>query len=77
MYNVRALAGFEVSPSSTYLLPPESTTVVVNVISSSNISATMSSDPLELPVVTASVIKPKSSLYVIAPDTIDISSSTD
>ena len=40
--------------------------VTVNVISSSSASATISSEPLELPVDTALVIRPKSSLYVIA-----------
>ena len=35
--------------------------VTVNVISSSNASATISSEPFEEPVATASVIKPKSS----------------
>ena len=60
----------------TYLLPPEFTTVTVNVISSSSASATMSSDPLELPVDAAFVIRPRSSLYVIAPDTIATSSRT-
>ena len=35
--------------------------VTVNVASSSNTSATISSEPLELPVVTASLIRPKSS----------------
>ena len=42
----------------------------------SNASATISSEPLELPVDAGSVIKPKSSLYVIAPDTIATSSRT-
>ena len=51
--------------------------VTVNVISSSSASATISSEPLELPVDTALVIRPKSSLYVIAPDTIATSSRTD
>ena len=50
--------------------------VTVNVISSSSASATMSSDPLELPVDAAFVIRPRSSLYVIAPDTIATSSRT-
>ena len=59
--NVRDLAGFEVSPSITYLLPPEFTTVTANVISSSKASATISSEPLELPVDAASVINPRSS----------------
>ena len=76
LYNVRALAGFEVSPSNTYLLPPEFTTVVTNVISSSSASATISNEPLELPVDAALVIRPRSSLYVIAPDTIATSSRT-
>ena len=64
------------SPSNTYLLPLEFTTVTTMVISSSKASATISSEPLELPVVTASLIRPKSSLYVIAPETIATSSRT-
>ena len=51
--------------------------VTVNVLSSSKASATMSNEPLELPVDTGSVIRPKSSEYVIAPDTIATSSRTD
>ena len=51
--------------------------VTVNVISSSSASATISSEPLELPVEAELVIRPKSSLYVIAPDTIATSSKTD
>ena len=35
--------------------------VTVNVLSSSKASATMSNEPLELPVDTASLIRPKSS----------------
>ena len=35
--------------------------VTVKVASSSNISATISNEPLELPVVTESLIRPKSS----------------
>ena len=55
--------------------PPDA--VTVNILSSSKASATMSNEPLELPVDAASVIRPKSSLYVIAPDTIATSSRTD
>ena len=71
MYNVKAGAD---TPSITNL-PPD--TVTVSVISSSKASATISNEPLELPVDAASVIKPKSSAYVIAPDTIATSSRTD
>ena len=71
MYNVKAGA----DTPSIKNLPPD--TVTVNVTSSSNMSATMSNEPLELPVDAASVIRPKSSLYVIAPDTIATSSRTD
>ena len=45
-------------PSIKYA-PPE--TVIVNVASSSKASATISNEPFELPVVTASLIRPKSS----------------
>ena len=50
--------------------------MTVNVFSSSIISATISSEPLELPVDAESVIRPKSSEYVIAPETIATSSKT-
>ena len=55
LYKVNAGA---LTPSITKT-PPD--TVTVLVISSSSASATMSSEPLELPVVTAFVIRPKSS----------------
>ena len=70
MYNVKAGAD---TPSITNF-PPD--TVTVNVISSSKASATISNEPLELPVATGFVIKPKSSLYVIAPDTVATLSRT-
>ena len=55
MYNVKAGA----DTPSIKNLPPDA--VTVNVISSSSASATISNEPLELPVVTASLIRPKSS----------------
>jgi hypothetical protein len=71
LYNVSA----GLSTPSIINLPVAA--VTVNVTSSSSASATMSSEPLELPVDAASVIRPKSSLYVITPDTIATSSRTD
>ena len=71
MYNVSA----GLSTPSIINLPVAA--VTVNVISSSKASATISSEPLELPVVTALVIRPRSSIYVIAPDTIATSFRTD
>ena len=55
--------------------PPDA--VTVNVLSSSKASATISNEPLEVPVVTASPIRPKSSEYVMTPETIATSSKTD